>query len=233
VNRDPNRTFVRGHGVPGQTKSVDNNFINNAGLLSDFVPITVTAGVSPTTLNGIATGTSFFNRIGRKVCMKTLSMNGIIIPTQNNANIPGQVIRYVVVYDKQSNSTTPPLFTSVFKSYDNGGTPSNHVTDFANPDNRDRFIILLDQSIAISQINNVTSTPAPVIGGVDKNTNRLSVKHLIKLKNMEAQYADDTNGVAQTGALYLYLASNAPTTLGVGLSDFGFTGTLRLRFQDN
>jgi len=165
--------------------------------------------------------------------MKTLSINGIVNATLNNADAVGQVIRYVVVYDKQANASAPPLWTVVFQSYSNGGTPTNNVTDYLNPDNRDRFIILLDQTIAMTAVKAISGTPAPTIGGVDKNTNRLSIKHLIKLKNMEAQYADDSASTAATGALYLYLVSNVPTPAGIGVADWGFTGTARLRFQDN
>ena len=84
-----------------ELKSIDNSLIVTA-------PIT-TAG-SVTLLNGVATGTDYVNRIGRKVIMKSLLMRVNFYPIGSTTNgILGENIRYMILVDSQPNGALPSV----------------------------------------------------------------------------------------------------------------------------
>ena len=79
-------------------------------------------------LNDVAQGSSAITRIGRKILMKSILVQGSL----TNSNAFGRIL---IVYDRQPNGALPAA-TDVLTS--------NTMMAVQNLDNRDRFIILAD-----------------------------------------------------------------------------------------
>lgn len=99
--------------------------------------VTLAAG-AVTLLNGIAQGTDFTNRIGRKICMKSLLFRFHIYPNTAASHMQGNTVRLIIFIDLQANAaaavTTDLLQTA---SYDSP----------LNLNNRDRFKVIVDKSM--------------------------------------------------------------------------------------
>jgi len=94
-------------------------------------------------LNGIALGTDFNTRIGRKFTMKSILMR---LSVFQGDTTPPRVAnaRVMIVYDSQTN-TTAPTIAQVLNT-----TIGSPVVRCNNLDNRDRFKVLLDYTCSIS-----------------------------------------------------------------------------------
>lgn len=193
---------VRSRMSRGELKTVD---VDQSAYQAD------TTG-TVTLLNGIATGTDFTNRIGRKVLLKSIYIKGWLSNTDTTT--ANTMCRLAIVYDSQSNAAAPAI-TDVFKSI-NGTT---HL----NLDNRDRFRILYDKHYALASVDN-TATQA--IAG---SPTIFPVKLYRKL-NLEEQFSGiaATIGSISTGAIYMMTFSSATPTNGGA-----FTVSTRIRFQDS
>jgi len=163
-------------------------------------------------LNGVATGTDFTDRIGRKILMKSLFIRGLIYP--QDTTVLNNMCRMIVVYDKQANGTAP-VITDVLKT--------DSATAQLNLNNRDRFEVIFDKQWTAGAMNTTatqTYSNAPV---------HRSVK-LYKRLNHEVQFGGTTNAIGsiQTGSLYLF-------TLGIQSDGDGhLLGiTVRIRFKDS
>ena len=93
---------------------------------------------SVTLLNGVATGTDFTDRIGRKIVMRSLYLRGTLSPVDGITL--DNMCRVLIVYDMQSNGAAPAI-TDVLKS----------ATSIAqlNMNNRDRFRVIMDKQFAV------------------------------------------------------------------------------------
>lgn len=89
-------------------------------------------------VNGVAQGTDFNQRVGRKSSIKSVLFNGNAFPppviSANSA--AGTYMRYVIIYDAQPNSGTLPAGTDIFVN--------NDPNTVMNLNNRDRFKVLMD-----------------------------------------------------------------------------------------
>lgn len=157
----------------------------------------VTSTGSVTLLNGVATGTDFTDRIGRRIMMKKHYFRGVVFPEDNNTG--QQLVRMIIVYDMQSNGAAPGV-TDVLKSAD--------ATSQLNLNNRDRFRILTDKQWVLAPIDNTATQSfagSPTIHQFKK----------FKKLNHEVQYNGTTNSIGSiaTGAMFMLLiGSNAAGT---------------------
>jgi len=103
-----------------------------------------TAPPTPTLLNGCIAGSQNYNRIGRKINMKSLQFRGMIAAATVATAADDQLCRIVIVYDKQSNGAAP-TWANVVQSQSIAGTTSSATSDMVNLDNRDRFTIVRDK----------------------------------------------------------------------------------------
>jgi len=107
--------------------------------------------------NFIQEGSGFWNRIGRKICMKSLYLTGFI--ARNNTNgavLPEDYNRIIVFYDRQANGANVTL-ANLLLTTDQAGATTTTPFSGINMNNRERFLILMDRRIY---------TPPVGIGGV-------------------------------------------------------------------
>lgn len=90
-------------------------------------------------INGVAQGSDFNNRIGRKVTIKSVQLRGHF--TSQDGEVADCYCRLLIVYDRQPNGALPSV-TDVL-------TASTSVS-FMNLNNRERFVILAEHSIALA-----------------------------------------------------------------------------------
>lgn len=167
---------------------------------------------SVTLLNGVATGTDFTDRIGRKITIKSLYLTGFIAPTDDT--ITHNMARIIVVYDMQTNGAAP-VVTDVLKS----STSTSQI----NLQNRDRFRILIDKRYCVAKVDNTatqTFSGAPSMHKVQ----------IYKRLNLETLFGGTaaTVGSIQTGSIYLITIGSAAANAGSS-----FTGSSRVRFLDS
>lgn len=162
-------------------------------------------------LNGIGAGTEVFQRTGRQINLKYLTMKMAF--TQQNGAVNAQQLRYMIVYDRQPNA-------AVFANsdlLDNSVALLWWTRKPTNPNNRDRFQILVDKTIQVNPTLVEYSTPL-----VDQTLN---------LKNFTTQY-NATAGLLvnaiQTGSLYLVMFDQAP----LGLINLKASYAMRLHYTD-
>lgn len=153
----------------------------------------ITTGVTTwtiNTLNDCAQGTTATTRIGRKILMKSINIQGVV------ATSTGNTARILIVYDKQPNGAVP-LATDVLTS--------NTLMAMQNLDNRDRFIILAD-IFPYDQEENIANPSA---------SSGFGWKRYIKC-NLETIYNGTLGTIADitTGSLLIMTNINGATITG-------------------
>lgn len=160
-------------------------------------------------LNGIGQGLEAYNRVGRQILMKQLDLK--LSFTQQNGAVNAQQLRYMVVYDRQSNGA---VFTNA-NLLDNSVALLWWTRKPTNPDNRDRFEILLDRTLQINPT--LLEQSAPVFD------------HRLQL-TLPTQYngAGATVASITTGSLYLVFFDQAP----LGLINIKTSFATRIHYLD-
>ena len=172
-------------------------------------------------LNGCVPGSQNFNRIGRKIFMRSLQIRGAINLTDTTAGT-NVVCRMVIVYDKQSNGSAP-TWANIMTSQNISGTTSSDVFAMVNLDNRDRFVIIRDQLYIPGAIDN-TATQTYAMG---PGTIVLNEYIPLKLETLYNGGSAGTIGDITSGSLYCFWIANANNSFGV-TANVAF----RVRFED-
>lgn len=118
-----------------------------------------TTDVGTTLINAIQQGTSIWERVGRTCYMKKLYIRGLFTPT-GISNLVSDYVHWAVVYDAQSDGQTP-LWSDVFGTYTQNGTFDTTQYSFPNPNNTDRFKILLRKSFPLPPVESAAITFPP------------------------------------------------------------------------
>lgn len=162
-------------------------------------------------LNGVAQGTDYTDRVGRKIILKSLFFRVNFFPS-TTVNAPqGTVVRLLIVYDCQTNAAAPTV-TDILQvgTYD---APMNL-------NNRDRFKVLFDKFIMMC----ATSYTAGALATGDPCPKMLS-----KYKKMYMEQifggTGNTVGSINTGSIYALLI---PSLQNAVQADSYF----RVRFED-
>jgi len=198
------------------------------------IPEAIYAITNPTSnanvylLNGVQEGTGEFNRIGRKIFMKSLYMKLRLLAT-------GTVVagtdagRVVIVYDRQPNSAgaLPPL-TTIFQDTDQTGAVSTNAFSGINIDYKDRFQVMFDSKFGLPSASLASANGA---GLVELNACETIIQKFIPLK-LDVQYSSTANPCTitniNTGALYLCTMG----FLAPGSQAWELEGNFRLRYYD-
>jgi len=205
----------------------------------DF-PLTI-AGTVVTTTNTnadcfvvdlVQQGAGSWNRVGRKIELQSLRIRGVAIWTYDPAastHLLGNVLRMVVVWDKQPSGNAIPTFDTVFGVT---GQDGSETSTFLNPvkyDNMDRFSVLRD---CVTEFKpKVLNTTA---GGAVTFEN-YPFDEFIPLKGREVVFLGQSNPMTiadiSTGAVYVYFRALTADASGSGLS-ISNTSFARLRYID-
>lgn len=164
-----------------------------------------------TLMNGVAQGTDYTNRVGRKFVNLTVQLEGSIQPLDTTTG-PTKC-RVMIIYDKQPNGALPAITDVLSASSSNS---------FMNLNNRDRFIVIRDINVTIGGISNVATqayAQSPTVENV-------SVYKAIKMETIN-DGTGATVGDIQSGSIFLLTIGDQAPGLGGA-----FVGALRVRFDD-
>ena len=101
---------------------------------------TVSSTGTVTLINGVAQGTDFNQRIGRKITMKSIFSKFFLVPNSTLNSVNGNIVRVMIFYDAQTNAAAPSVSDVL---------ATNAYDASLNLNNRDRFKIILDKYYTI------------------------------------------------------------------------------------
>lgn len=211
----PAALYRRGTEVKTVDVKVTNQVINSTGSIA--------------LLNGIAEGTSFNNRVGRRVSLKSLQISGTLDDNTGGTPINDSLyVRMLVLYDRQNNGGTPAL-ADILQDVDSAGTTTTDAYSGINMNNSDRFKVLMDNRVFIpnDQTSAAGTNLEQGIAGYLPSTGETNIKRFIKLGGLETHYGTANANVAgcQTGAIWLVFVAAGSNMLQANLR-------IRLRYFD-
>lgn len=164
-----------------------------------------------TLLNAIDSGSNEYQRVGRKISMRSVAIRGFVKFAQAGSTPSFDFLRLILFYDRQPNGAAPAL-ADVLTSVDRAGTTESVSTSGLNINNADRFKVLRDWYWPIIWPATGTTPQNAELAAVPET---IAFKDFIKLGGMETHYNAGTAGTIAditTGSLYLLavgLQSNA------------------------
>lgn len=163
-------------------------------------------------LSGVAQGTDYTNRIGRKISMKSLLIRFSLNPNAGQTSAVGDFVRILIVYDSQSNGSAPGV-TDILQT-------ANYLSPM-NLNNRDRFKVLHERLIPM---NPTVYTTGALTGGNPQNKSYEIYKRMF----LDEVFSNTTNLISSitSGSVYLLIIAAAATATGLGYNS-------RIRFSDS
>lgn len=202
---------------------------------------TTTTNADAFVLNLIQAGTGSWNRVGRKVHLQSVRLRGIATfayGTTNDATsqgMDGNLMRMVVVWDKQPSSGVIPTFDTIFGRTTAFGTEACQILDPIRYDNMDRFTVLRDKVLDYQPgagLNPPTGIQAIVYAPY-------AFDEYIRLPNLETVFSGQsvpmTLADISTGALYVYfraLVNGSSSASDFGHCEIDASSFARLRYTD-
>lgn len=188
-------------------------------------------------LNLVRVGSSFFNRIARRLEMKSLDISILPGSLQVTRSAQEDLLRILVVYDRQTNGALPSI-SDILQDTEQSGTNTTVAYSGINLNNRDRFSIIMDKRImlpgATATAGAITNPWPNSYGGVTGDKVGIGmIREYRKLKGLLTQYKADSSpaviGDIATGGLYLitYSTYTAGSEIWAGVD-----WTCRLRYHD-
>lgn len=176
--------------------------------------------------NLILPGNGSWNRIGRKVQLKSARLKGHMVYTYDTTtDALAGAARLVIVWDKQPSGNAIPAFDNIFGRTAQDGTETTEYLDSLRYDNTDRFAVLRDSIF--------TANPG------QQSSNGEYIVHFdeyIKLGGRETVYSgqSDPQTIADisSGALYVYYRATDTNASAAGSWKVD-KATCRLRYTDN
>jgi len=182
--------------------------------------------------NMTTTGAGFWNRIGRKILLKSLNFKLRVMPnTDGDASVgPDEDwITVMIVYDKQCNGLFP-VNGDILQSVNSTGAGQTDSTSDINLNNRERFVILRRYFFNMTPYSwNGSAYNAPML---QDPTQPFAVNDYIKLNKLPTIYKSEasppTIGNISTGSLLLFCIGKYPESPA-----WKIEFQARLRFYDN
>lgn len=202
-------------------------------LTTSPILATTNTNGSQVTVNLVAPGVVSYNRIGRKIRMKSLRLKGNIqyayTRTVTTGNLQSQVVRMVVVYDQQPSGAVP-TFDTIFGRTVQDGTETAGYLDAVKYDSMGRFKILKESTYEMNPMiwNNEGGT-------TDLTYVQVNFDEYIKLHGLETVYSGQSSPCTiadlSTGGLYVFFRSD---NYVAGTSEASITSNsfARLRYYD-
>lgn len=203
-----------------EVKLVDN--INASAGIS----LTLNSTAQITCINLVQSGSGFFNRVGRRIEMQSIQVTGEVNQTETGT-LYNDYARILVIYDRQTNGALPS-YATIMASYDQSGTASTNYLSGVNPDERERFLVLMDQRLVLPSCPGGTG----VTGATDGPAVTFNINRFIKMRNLTTHFKADSSpaviGDVATGSVYL---------IGIGRAASGAEGwqanlNVRIRYKD-
>lgn len=184
-----------------------------------------------TAINLIQVGSSMFNRIGRKIEMRSIRISGqLFTATVTRATVVPDYARVLIIYDRQTNGAFPTV-SDILQDTDQAGTNTTEAFSGLNMNNRERFVTIMDKRFTIPQ---ATAT-AGVLTNVFPQNEMYPIKidEFRRLRGLTTHYKADSNpaviGDVSTGGLY---AVSIAQTQAAGTELFSFQFNCRLKYVD-
>lgn len=219
------RSFIPARRIAGEVKGCD------TAISYTNVVATTTTNANIILVNPVQQGAGSWNRVGKKIQMKSLRVKGTvsfrITPNAVTGNIAFPDLRMVVIYDKGVSQGAIPNFDTIFGYTDGAGTEASIVQAPLRYDNMERFIVLRDCVY--------DGNPGAIITGGTTNlvTQSINVDEYIKMKGLDTVFASTSNpittGDITNGALYVVFRATAAIASEEATD---FAGVARLRYYD-
>lgn len=181
-------------------------------------------------LNYPVPGTGPNQRVGRKICIKSVQIRltiSVIVTVTGVAPAvtPAAAMRILLVWDKQVNgAASVPAVSDLFAT---AGT----TNALLNMDNRDRFAILMDKVVSQANTTSTLGFPSQTTGMIASKNVFKKYKKLNHETVFNAGTAGDQSDIV-SGGLYLVLCSDAQGSSTNSLEVVNFTGNARIRYED-
>lgn len=179
-------------------------------------------------VNGIVPGTGSWNRIGKKIRMKSFRYKGIAdFNHLNPQDLSNTQLRMTLVYDKQPSNGPLPTFDTMFGGTDQlGAEATNSIFDNQRIDNTGRFSVIKDD-VFTGDVKVAYDT------GVLVTDNKIYFDNFVSLRGLETifsgQSSPSTIADISSGALYLIFRSTELTSNNsVAIANTA----MRLRYYD-
>lgn len=220
----------RRHGE--EVKAIDTIVGSAAGKT---FPINNTCVVQP--MNLVQIGSTFCQRIGRRISMQSVHLHGSIDGGVNQ-NFFNDYCRMLIVYDRQTNGTLPSI-VSILQNTDTNAVnvaPGAANTQSAyidlNLNNRERYLVLMDERIWLPPCNSAGAGNTLLATEGSQKT-QFNINRFVKLKGLETHFQADTInppviGDVATGGLYLVIVGSATA----GTEGYNADLSWRLRYTD-
>lgn len=184
-----------------------------------------------TCLNLIQAGSSFYNRVGRKIHLVSLEAKFRInfIPGAS-LTVPDNLLRILFIYDSAPNGAYPSI-PDILQDTDQLGNNQTTVFSGINLNYRDRFQVIRDIRVETPSLS--TDASSNVVAGTPAD--QVSFTPFLhefskKINNHDQCFRAESNpavmGDISTGAIYCLCISFVSTTA------WQISGTTRLRFKD-
>jgi len=204
--------------------SKNTNELKGVGGILDLNPVLATTNSNGGAyiINLVQQGAGSWNRIGRKIRLRSVRMKGIVQFTNGAAGPWMQnCCRMVLVYDKQPSGNAVPTFDTIFGETDQSGTEASGFLYNVRYDNTGRFSVIKD-TMTWSQLNINAQAQWEVPFDV-----------FVNLKKLETIYSGQTVPMTiadiSSGALYCFFrAQQNDATQQVAIVN----STFRLRYED-
>lgn len=200
-------------GVRPELKCIDQN---NAGASPFTVTATNAGAFYP--LNFLIPGADVNNRVGRKITLKSVQIRLRFVPT--GAAAINDLVRVMVVYDRQSNLGTPAT-SDLIQTIDSAGLTSSTVYDFKSISNEERFQVLQDRSFTFPQLG------ATLASNDYTNYSQNTMVTTFNKLNHLCSYGQGSN-YPDTGTVWLFIQG----ALAVAIAPTACQWTSRVRYTD-
>lgn len=210
----------------GELKRVD--------IWSDWnvADIDESTGVPFILLNGVQSGSGTYQRLGRKITMKSLELRALWRLNNNSGqpdvwngkDWPEYSVRIMVVYDKEVDGTTFPPIADLLQDLNQAGTQSTYPLSFPNLYQSERFLILRDWTFFMP-----SGTGANVNGWLNNSQAASTTDHSISInKQAGLPGVDNIHDYIKLNKLQTsFKSTNDPVTTGDiasgGLYIFGWS----------
>lgn len=182
--------------------------------------VAVAGGPVSVCLNTPVNGAELYQRVGRKIYMKSLHFRGVFVPS---AAAIEQYARLIIYYDSQPNTALPAIATILQDSTAGAATTWQSEINLIN---RQRFKILRDYQVMLGATNAGFTTeivPDPIVSSYN-------VDMFIKLKGLESIFNATNGGTiadVASGALNFVLVGSAAAD-----GNWDLQWSSRLRYYD-